>query len=190
MFCFCCSLLKPLILNSLTLCAHIIRILMAAIFLSFFPSFKALYKYGRRSIVEQGEHVIGHSGMSFKGNGVGSAWGILLPKEHLVPSKYVITSVWHLTEVALSSSGSYWLEIMAVGKICQGTGQFPEQGQTAHAVSSWEILLSDWELQSLISKRYSAQKGLLMSRYRGWWCHGTGADDVVMWGWWCHDTGW
>lgn len=88
-----------------TLCAyHYLRILMAAIFLSFLPSFKALYKYGRRSVVEQGEHVIGHSGTSFKGSGVGSAWGILLPKEPLFLSKDAITSDtwqrWHWHPVA------------------------------------------------------------------------------------------
>lgn len=66
---------------------------LAAIFLRFFPSFKVLYKYGRRNVVEQGEDVTGHSGTSFKGNGVGrSVWGILLPKEHLVLSKDTITS--------------------------------------------------------------------------------------------------
>lgn len=65
---------------------------LATIFLRFFPSFKVLYKDGRRNVVEQGEDVTGHSGTSFKGKGVGSVWGILLPKEHLVLSKDTITS--------------------------------------------------------------------------------------------------
>lgn len=67
-------------------------ILMAAIFLSFFPSFKALDERGRHSAVEQGKDVTGHSGTSFKGDGVGSVWGNFAPQGTSGLSKDTITS--------------------------------------------------------------------------------------------------